>query len=548
MNRIKYIVCIGFLLLTACMGGRETDQAQDSTPEDSDSVLSEDSQEESSPKEEDMQPAHGGTLYMTMQNQSVYNPLLVTDESAAQVLNLLFSPLIDFDGSCNPHPSIASAWEISEDNQMVTLTIDTSIRWQNGEPVTPQDVAYTISILQEVEDSVYKSCVEDISAVSVVDAQTVEITFSRSSPFNLNRLYFPVISKDYYNKPLSEGLGNITAPMGTGPFCFEAYESMQSITLRANSEYFGGEPYIDTVVIHLTRSDARITSFDQGLSNLVYVDNMNWGSYLNRQSIKLHVFGTHDAVMLVYNTASGVMAEADTRKAIAYALDAPAILKNVNLDKGDVTEVPLPPESWYAPTNPNRYAYNQQKVAELLDLSQELTVRLLANRDEELEYDIAEEIGGALEKQGILVESELQSEDAYQTALSSGEFDIALTTVSISDERELRYLLTQQEPLPSEEEDAETSSSLANYAGYESERMQELLDAVGHENQEQQIHQALVEVAGQVEEDLPYYTLFFLRQATLTGSGVYGELEPTCNNVYRGVEKLFMEYTTESAS
>lgn len=70
--------------------------------------------------------------------------------------------------------------------------------------------------------------------------------------------------------------------------------------------------------------------------------------------------------------------------------------------------------------------------------------------------------------------------------------------------------------------------------------MDAALEAIGQQTEEETIHQAFVNLAQQVVEDLPYFTLFFQKQATLTGLNVRGDLEPTSYNVYRGIENLFI--------
>ncbi len=526
-----------------------------SGPDESGESLQESSREEGEEpetvREDEMIPAKGGELHLSMISQKAYNPLLVTDEDAAQTLQLIFSPLLDFDEEGRPQPSLAKEWTVSETNDAVTLTIDSEIRWQNGKPVTGEDVVFSIGVLNMIEKSAYKDCAEAIAGANVLEDGTVRIVFAEPSPLNLNFLHFPVISKDYYSDSLTNNLGHETEPMGSGPYRFASYEPMQSITLKASPDYFRGEPYIDTVVIHLSRSDAKRESFAAKITNLLYEKNANWGDYLSDERITLHSFGSDEAVMLVFNLLSQATGRTQTRQAIAYALDAGAILRSVNLDRGEVTEIPLPPNLWYAPTNPNRYGYSQQNVAKRLDLAGELSLRLLADRDDPVGRDTAEQVQESLGRQGIAAELDVKGEAEYREALQEGSFDIAVLTAEVRGERQLKSLLTgaahseDDADADTENETTEDDLALSNFAGYNSEKMQEILDGIGPLRSEEQIHQAFMNAGNLLEDDLPYYTLFFLRKATVTGPGVYGALSPTPYNVYRGIENLFTEYTVK---
>ncbi len=501
--------------------------AQDEKGSSIESEPAESRQEEQAPSQEEAEepetpdpiPEEGGMLRLSMVISKDYNPLTITDPYAAQVLSLIFSPLIDFDQQGYPHEAIVSEWEMASDNRSATFTINPDVQWQNGSDVTAGDVAYSVSIIQNAENSIYAPCLEHVTGVNVLDNDRFEVYFDISSPLNMNRLYFPVISRDYYSQS-----GHELEPMGTGPYMLESYVTMQKFVLTANPTYYGTKPYIPTVEIDLTRSEVRKDSFDREVTNLVYMDEINWSGYINKSTVGVHVFPSSELEMLTMNLER--IPEADTRKAIAYAMDAREILRTTNVEKGDVTEIPISPVLWYGPDNPSHYGLNSDKVAELLDLSEQLTIELLVDRDDSLQMAIAEEISSELAQQGIQAVLSAEDHSAYEQALQAGEFDAAIETVEASTDLDLRLFLTD---------------GWNNHSGYISETMRTLLDEEGAQTEETQIHQGFVKIGSQLAEDLPVYPLFFLKKATLTGNGVMGQLSPTDHYVFRGVENLFME-------
>lgn len=514
MKRIIMLILALLLCCTSCSWDHTPEESREDSTE-----ISEPVEEESEVTETVIVPKKGGTLYLNIENETVYNPILETQESVSQMLNLIYSPLIDYDENGKALPSIASGWTLSEDNLQAVLTINTDIQWHNGKMVTPGDVVYTIQILQQVEESVYKDCVSNIESANVIDDKTIQILFKEPSGLNLNKLYFPVISREYYNGTLEDMLGHATEPMGSGPYRFESYIPMKEMVLTANEEYHGQIPYIEKVVIRLSYSDVRQESFNQKLTNIVYLEDINWGDYLGRENVNLHIFSSNDTVLLKYNMDT---VDLNTRKAIAYALDSGAILATTYLDKGDVTEVPISPRYWYAPTNPSLYGYSLEKVSELLDLSEEMELRLLVNKENALLVDIADAVKESLEAQGILVTIVTKSHSHCEEMLEKGDYDIALISENIVDLEDLKELL-----------------------GGTSESMDRLLEEAEIPHAEHEVHQALASVSQKMIDEMPYYSMFVLKEATLTGIGVQGQLTPNPYNVYRGIENLYIEYTEE---
>ena len=132
------------------------------------------------------------------------------------------------------------------------------------------------------------------------------------------------------------------------------------------------------------------------------------------------------------------------------------------------------------------------------------------------------EIVDQLQRIGFVAALDQKEEAAFQ----QGNFDLALCRFRIFDEMDLTEILG--------------STGSRNYTGYASQDMDAALEAIGQQTEEETIHHAFVNLAQQVVEDLPYFTLFFQKQATLTGLNVRGDLEPTSYNVYRGIENLFI--------
>ena len=523
-NRLRIHKALAWVLVLMLMTGCSIIEKQQAEQRGETSVEESEASQETSGSEKEQEeekaeprPAKGGKLIVSMVMQDVYNPLLVTDEYAAQAFFLLYSPLIDVDETGTLQPSIASEWVMSEDNRQATLTINPDAKWSNGKKVTAWDVDWSITVIKRHEDAAFYECAKYISGSEVKDDEHLIVYFTRSSPLNLNHLYFPIISYDYYNAGIHE-----TEPMGSGPYQVVSYVRMEKFVLQENPYYFGKHPYITDAEIMLTRSEVRMDSFDRGITNIVYSPDIPWSTYMNKGDMTLHTFSTSQLEALCFNLSE--IRERDQRKAIAYALDAQRILRSTDVDKGDVTEVPISPVRWYGPTNPSRYGQSSEKVSELLNMTEQHIYTILINEEDTLQVHIAEEMRAEMAEQGLSLRIRLKSQTEYYQDLVDRNYQLALEQRDVDSDIDLAEMLVSE----------------MNYPGYVSSIMTEKIEAISSKTEAQDVHQAFVAVGDYLAEDLPYYCLFFKKQATMTGAGIYGHLSPSQHHVFRGIEDLYM--------
>lgn len=76
------------------------------------------------------------------------NYYLDTSVQSADIFGALFESLLDLNSETLAfEPALASAWTISEDKLSYTFTLDPEARWSDGQPITAQDVAWTVQAI-----------------------------------------------------------------------------------------------------------------------------------------------------------------------------------------------------------------------------------------------------------------------------------------------------------------------------------------------------------------------------------------------------------------
>jgi peptide/nickel transport system substrate-binding protein len=154
--------------------------------------------------------------------------------------SLIYEPLMDFDlaqPTHAPYYLVATAYKWGPGGKSITFTIRSGVKFSNGSPLTPADVAGTFTMMQNNAD------VNDYAVPitgATVSGQNVTVTFSSSQYTNLQN-----IASDTYIVPQSiwstvgdPGQYADANPVGSGPYVFSSISSA-GITLTANPDYWG---------------------------------------------------------------------------------------------------------------------------------------------------------------------------------------------------------------------------------------------------------------------------------------------------------------------
>ena len=167
----------------------------------------------------------------------------------------IFDPLIgrDFgnDGQgTTPIPALAESWEFASETEL-DLTIRQGVMFHNGEEMTAEDVAFTLS-----EEKLWGSealtpdslAIGVFEQVEVIDERTVRVTTAFPDPALISRLQSHiarVVPQDYF---LEVGVDAFRqAPIGTGPYRLESYQARDEAVLVAFDDYWGGTPPVASI-------------------------------------------------------------------------------------------------------------------------------------------------------------------------------------------------------------------------------------------------------------------------------------------------------------
>jgi len=162
--------------------------------------------------------------------------------------------LVQFDPGMVLVPRVAESWELSADHRTVTFHVRDGVRWQDGRPVTAEDVLFTVRQVRDplVESPFFSALFEDLESIEAPDARTVRARYLRARPDMLEAWRVPLVPSHLGEEGAALLTGSFSRhPVGCGPFRFVRQRPGEEIVLEANDDYWDGRPHLDRLVFRI---------------------------------------------------------------------------------------------------------------------------------------------------------------------------------------------------------------------------------------------------------------------------------------------------------
>ena len=172
------------------------------------------------------------------------HPLNATDVYGNQILSLIYEELATLDVDTLEHvPQLAESWVISADNKSFTFHLNPNAKWQDGAPVTADDVAFSFDVLFHPKlkyRAKWMSYYGNVEKAEVVDAHTVRFSVKTDHFHNfINVAGLRIVPKAHFQADDPNESGLAPRPMGSGPYKFVEWKKGTSIALRRDPDYWG---------------------------------------------------------------------------------------------------------------------------------------------------------------------------------------------------------------------------------------------------------------------------------------------------------------------
>jgi peptide/nickel transport system substrate-binding protein len=413
-NRVWYgLLCVvlGLMLAACAPTAPATEAPAAEAPAEAEAEATEAPAEEAAPVAAgrtwvnvcEEEPVAGGEITLAIPNEGMVGRTWLSYGSTNE--SFVFNQLTDLsiDDAETILPDVAESWEVSEDGLTYTYTLRQDVVFHDGEPLTAEDVKWTVELFSHPDSAVAVRTVlplnaivgfeefsaneaEEITGVQALDDYTVQFTLTGPRADFL----YGMIGMNIWPKHPFEGMSFLdisTSPLvregviGSGPFKLAEFVPDQYYVLEANEDYFKGRPYLDRLIFRIGLTT--VASWLPGLeSGEIQVGSMING--LDRERAE-----ANESLIVVGAPLPGAMAiwpnhrnfpDKRVLQALVYAIDREAITTGIygpgqafvyDFDNID------PNHAWISPNVPD-YPYDPEMAKQLLadagwDSSQELS-------------------------------------------------------------------------------------------------------------------------------------------------------------------------------
>ncbi len=283
-----------------------------------------------------------------------------------EVLFNVFEGLLKPDSEGNIVPAVAKSYDVSQDGKVYTFTLRENVKFHNGNPVTAEDVKYSIEKCAGItgDEEPLIAVFSLIKSVDVVSDSIVEITLSEeniSFPAALATVTAAIIPKDNATPD--------TTPIGTGPYMYVSRSPQENFVVKRYDEYWGEPAHIENVIFKIASNADTVVMDLRGGSIDLYARLTS--AQVSQLGDGFNVMeGTMNLVQALYlNNAVEPFDDPKVRQAMCYAVNVQEILDLTSDGKGTPIGSSMFPafKKYYIEELSNTYPQNAEKAKKLLD-------------------------------------------------------------------------------------------------------------------------------------------------------------------------------------
>jgi peptide/nickel transport system substrate-binding protein len=287
------------------------------------------------------------------------NPLYAISDVNATVSHLLFAGLLTYDNHNQLTGNLAESWTVDPGGKVYTVRLRPNLTWQDGEPLTADDVVYTYHTIQnpDAQSPLFASW----RGVTVTAIDNRVITFMlpnplSSFPSSLTNGIVPQHLLGNVNPiDLRSTNFNTADPVGSGPFRWGAIgvsgigDALETqISLLPFDHYWAGTPKLTNFTIHTFVIQNRMLQAytSQQLTAVAGLQTIP-DSLIRTKDSDVYQLPLTAGVYVFFETNQGIFSDPKVRQALIAAADRSAILQAVHPAVQAIDEPLLPGQLAY---------------------------------------------------------------------------------------------------------------------------------------------------------------------------------------------------------
>lgn len=378
-----------------------------------------------------------GSMRVLYSSKDTLNPYSCVTLQNRIVCQLLFDPLYKLNTAYSPVACLTGSAKVQGTACTVTLK---SAKFSDGSAVSPADVVFSFEKAKS-SGTKYASALSTVSK-AVAEGNSVRFTLTRTDPYCLNLLTFPILKSGSDN--LKNNDNKSLPPIGCGRYIFNS----STAELTANSGYYGTAPGVSKIeTVDCPDNESMIEAVESQMADLYYTE-LSTSDIPKMNGVAKNVPQNH-LVFLGVN-ATGALQNVYLRQAVSAAIAREKLCRDAYYSKAEPA-AGLFPESWALVQN--RQTIEKQQNLEIsaqnlalagyteknssgLYLTRQkkpLTLTLIVNKENTYRTAAARLLVTQLKAAGITLQLREESYSQYTADIAAGRYDLYLSEIRLED-------------------------------------------------------------------------------------------------------------------
>lgn len=287
------------------------------------------------------------------------NPILDADQYGTDIDRLLYRTLVTETPDLKITPDLARSWKVSDQGRVYTYTLGDDARWTDRQPVTAQDVVWTLDTFRNPSDgSPAQTQFSDVESVTAKGRNTVVVRLYHAwAPWTSVVAETPILP----GHALSQVVGAkaiVESPIlnrkliTDGPYRLESWQRRSGTVILRASHVDPNVPstQIQTVIFRViadpSAAMAALRAGDVQVAPVPVESRARLTAVAKASHAQIVITPELAVTWIGFNLEDPLFQNATVREALTLAVNRPAILRRAYDGLGTVPNGPLPPTSW----------------------------------------------------------------------------------------------------------------------------------------------------------------------------------------------------------
>ena len=294
------------------------------------------------------------------------DPRLNTRAWTGKVVQLMYEGVVSVhNAAMEPRPALAE--RIDQPSPTVyEITLRADARFHDGAPVTADDLEATYrSVVDPQLKSPFRGLYARVQQMQVLGPRRLRITLDAPHAPFISDLSLGIVPAKHIGPD-----GQLTAPVGAGPYAFHARDGEREVVLERSAHASRGQPRTRYLVFRTVRDEnTRLLALMGGDADLVQnaVTPRLVDAVRDRPDIEVRGVPGVGYNYLAFNLRDPILGRLEVRRAIAHAIDRDRLIEHKFRGVASPSSGMLASNHWAHAADVPRYGFDREKARALLD-------------------------------------------------------------------------------------------------------------------------------------------------------------------------------------